>query len=402
VAATLFFARAVYAFNWYNVGAVLPLLGSGFHASTPELGIVLGAFLAGAGVFQLPAGLVALRLGSRTTSIFALLLMGSFCLASAFSPNWVVLAALRFGAGAGAAFFFAPALGLVASYYPSGSRGPMVGLYNAGFSVGSGIGLFAGAAVGVAYGWPAALAVGGLALLAAGAVAPLILPVTEGRPGPVPAATVWIAARPVLRSRAIWALATAFVGLWAAFYIVAQYFVQYAHVVHPSWSTAVAAGLPTLMIAVEIAGGPIGGWLGERQRDMRWLLGATGVVAAAAVALIPFAPLTALIGVFVALGFLDGIVFALLYLLPTYLPEVQGEGLALGLALINAIQIFAGSGLAIAFAFIVVYEGYTVAWLFAALVGLLTLPALLLVRGHVRGPAPSAAGVSPLRPDPQA
>jgi hypothetical protein len=55
--------------------------------------------------------------------------------------------------------------------------------------------------------------------------------------------------------------------------------------------------------------------------------------------------------------------------------------LALGLALMNAIQIFAGSGLAIAFAFIAASAGYTDAWLFAGIVGLATLPLLLFVSG---------------------
>ena len=104
-------------------------MGSALGATTLDLGLVLGAFLAGAGIFQIPAGMAALRWGNRNVALASLALMGVFCLASAFSPNWIVLALLRFGAGAGAAFFFAPALGLVASYYPSGSarayRGPL-------------------------------------------------------------------------------------------------------------------------------------------------------------------------------------------------------------------------------------------------------------------------------------
>jgi AAHS family 4-hydroxybenzoate transporter-like MFS transporter len=197
----------VYAFNWYNVGAVLPLIGSALGATTPELGVVLGGFLAGAGVFQLPAGLAAMRWGNRTVSIAALVIMGAFSLASAFSPNWMVLAALRFGAGAGAAFFFAPALGLVTSYYPVGSRGPVIGIYNAGFSLGSGVGLFAGAFLGAALGWSWALAIGGIGLLAAAAIAPLVLPRTEVVRAFRSMRGLWAASRPVLRSRDLWALA---------------------------------------------------------------------------------------------------------------------------------------------------------------------------------------------------
>lgn len=345
----------------------------------------MGAFLAGAGIFQVPAGLAALRWGNRTVSIGALGLMGVFCLASAFSPNWVVLAALRFGAGAGAAFFFAPALGLVASYYPAGTRGPIIGLYNSGFSVGSGVGLFAGAVVGAEFGWGAALALGGLALLLSTAVAPFVLPRTE-TPGPQRAArVVWAASRPVLRSRALWALALSFIGLWSAFFVAAQYFVQYAHVAHPGWSVAVAAGLPALMIAFEVPAGPLGGWLAERGRDMRWILAVFGLLSGGALLLIPFTPLVGLFFLFAVLGILDGIIWAVLYLLPTYLPETRGEGLSLGLALLNAINIFGGSGLAIAFALVATYSNFTTAWVFAGVLALAPLPLLVFVRGHPTG-----------------
>ena len=152
------------------------------------------------------------------------------------------------------------------------------------------------------------------------------------------------------------------------------------------------------MIAVEVLGGPLGGWLGERQMDMRVLLVVFGAGAGVAVLLIPFAGLDALVGVFAALGFLDGATFAVMYLLPTYLPETREEGLSLGLGLLNAIQIFVGSGLAIAFAFIATYAGYTDAWILAGLFGIAPLPLLLLVRGHLSPPPTKAVRDASVRP----
>jgi MFS family permease len=377
----LFLARAVYAFNWYNVGAVLSLIGTGLDATTIELGIVLGAFLLGAAVFQLPAGLASLRWGSRRVCLTALVVMGAFSLASAFSPNWYVLAALRFGAGAGAAMFFAPALGLVAAYYPAGSRGPIIGLYNAGFSVGSAIGLIAGAVVGVALGWPWALAIGGIGLLIGAAAASWVLPHVSLPVAGRTLGELLRAARPVLRSTSLWALALALTGAWGAFYIVAQYFVAFASDVHPGWSLVLAAALPTVMIVVEIVGGPVGGLISERRRDMRYALLAFGVPSSLALLLIPFLPIAGLLAVFVFLGFADGVVFADLYLIPTYHSETAGEGLSLALALINCVQIFGGSVLAIAFGVIATVWGWTAAWVFAGLVGVGTLPLLLWVRG---------------------
>lgn len=384
-ASSLMVSRVVYAFNWYNVGAVLPLLGSGLAITTPQLGIVVGSFLVGAAVFQIPAGFSALRWGNRTVSISALVLMGSLATASAFSPNWLVLAALRFGTGAGAAFFFAPALGLITSYFPPGSRGPIIGLYNSGFSIGAGVGLFGGAFLGAVFGWPIALLVGGVVLLFCAASAPFSLPPTGPPPPRRAARQLWDAATPILRSRSLWALALGTAGLWAAYYIAAQYFIQFASAVHPGWAIAVAAGIPTVMIVLEIPGGPIGGWFGERRADMHRVILTWGAASGAVFFLVPILPLQALFGVFAFLGFADGVVFAVLYLLPSYLPESRGESLSLGLSLLNSIQIFLGSGLAIAFAFVAGDFGYTAAWWFTGAVGLAPLPLLAWVTGR-RGP----------------
>ena len=393
-ATVLVTGRIVYAFNWYNVGAVLPLLGKGLDANTAQLGIVLGAFLAGAGIFQVPAGLVALRWGYRSTSIFALFLMGSFCLASAFSPDWVVLALLRFGAGAGAAFFFSPALGLVSSYYPTGSRGTIIGIYNSGFGAGAAVGLFAGAIIGSVQGWPWALAYGGAGLLVIAAVAVLTLPSLPRQGVPTSWRATWTVGRPILTSRNLWSLALGMSGMWAAYYIAAQYFVQFAHTVHPDWPIALAAGIPTVMIIADIFGGPIGGWFAERRADMRRIMILWGIAGGAGVALVPFLPLLALWPLFVFLGFAEGVLFAVLYLVPTYLPEGRREFTALAIGFVNSVQLFFGSLFAVVFGVMVGVVGYTVGWLFtgALLVGF--LPLLLLLRVPRSGAAPATSPLS--------
>ena len=387
-ASMLVLARIVYAFSWYNVGAVLPLIGSHLQANTAELGIVLAAFLVGAGIFQVPAGIIALRWGYRTTSIVALGIMGAFCVASGFSPDWVALAVLRFGAGAGAAFFFAPALGLVSSYYPTGTRGPVIGIYNAGFSIGSGTGLFAGALIGAVWGWPWALALGGIALLVAGGGAALMLPPLVRGSFPSDWRSAWKAGRPILRSRNLWALALGLSGVWAAFYVAAQYFVQFADTVHPTWPIAVAAGIPTVMIITEVFGGPIGGWLAERRADMRRILVVWGLASAVGILLIPFLPLAAFWPLFVFLGFADGVMFVVLYLIPTYLTEGRGEHLALAIGFVNSVQLFLGSLFAVVFGVVAGTLGYEVAWLFAGAVtaGFLPLLAFLDVPRSGAGP----------------
>lgn len=385
--ATLFIARVVYAFNWYNVGAVLPLIGTSLSAGPVELGIVLGAFLVGAGLFQVPAGLAALRYGARNVSLFGLAVLGAAGAASAFSPNWETLAALRAVAGFGAAFFFAPALSLIASYFPAGRRGPVIGFYNGGFSVGGALGIVGGVYLGFVGGWPLALGAGGVVLLGVTAVSAWALPNDVARGIRPPAAPRKAAARAILGSRSIWALSLALTGFWAAIYLVAQDFVDFGVTDHAAWGVELTAALATGLILASFPGGPVGGWLAERGRDRRGLAALFTVIAGLLVVAIPFAPLALLAPVMLGLGFADGVVFAILYLIPTYLPESAGEGLALGVGVVNSIQVAIGSAVAVLFGWVVAGHGYTIAWVIIGVATMGLLPLLLLVEPNHAGPA---------------
>ena len=390
VAGTLFAARAVYAFNWYNVGAVLPLIGATFRVGPVELGLVLGAFLVGVGIFQIPAGFASIRYGSRNVSLFALTLMGAAGVASAFSPDILVLALLRGLAGVGAAFFFSPALSLIASYYSSGERGPIIGWYNGAFSFGGAVGLFLGAAIGAAWGWPFALGLGGAALLGCAAIGKLALPSDPLVHRPRSLAALWNAGSGILRSRSIWALSLGLTGFWGATYAVAQYFVQFAYTFHPLWSYGVDAGLAALVVIVSFPGGPLGGWLAEQGRDRRGTLVMFGALAGLLVLLVPLSTLVWIAPLLVALGVTDGIVFAVLYLIPSYLPEARGEGVALGIAFINSVQVLLGSGVVVAFGLVAARGGFTLAWLFAGALAVGLLPLVSLVTPN-SAPRPSPA-----------
>lgn len=361
------------------MGAVLPRIGAGLGADPAQLGIVLGAFLIGVGIFQVPAGFAAIRFGARRVSLAGLLVMGASDAACFFAPTWTSLAALRFVAGVGAAFFFSPALGLIASYFPAGRRGPVIGFYNGGFSIGGALGLVGGVYLGVEVGWGGALAVGGIALVVSALGAWWLLPRQPLERAAGSVAEMWRKGRPVVFSRSIWALAVGLTGFWGALYIVAQYFVKFGHDVHPEWGAGLAGALSAAVVIVSFPGGPVGGWLAERGADRRLLAGLFGAAAGALVLGIPFLPLAPLVGVMVLLGLADGVVFAILYLIPSYLPESHGEGLALGVGVVNSIQVILGGAIAVAFGFVVNSAGYDAAWEFAGAAAILLLPLLLIV-----------------------
>ncbi|MCI4334898.1 MAG: MFS transporter [Thermoplasmata archaeon] len=385
----LFLARVAYAFSWYDIGAVLPLVGTRFAASPEDLGIILGAFLAGAGIFQVPAGFVALRWGNRRSSLFGLVLMGSAGVLSAFSPNLFALGLTRFAAGVGAAFFFAPGLSLIASYYPSGQRGPVIGWYNGAFNLGASAGLIGGALVGVALGWEWALGIGGVAILcAAGGIARWI-PSDAARTERIGFRALWKEGAVVLRSRPVWALAVGLVGFWAVVNVVGLYFVEFAQQQRPGWGLGLAAAVVAGSVLVSGLGGPFGGWLAERSADRRRLVAAFASLTALLVVTIPFLSLGPLVPLLLLLGLADGVVFAVQYLMPTYYPEATGGRSALAVGLINSVQVLVGSGLTVLFGVVVARFGFTDAWLLSGVLGVALLPFLLLIpSGYDRSAAP--------------
>ena len=369
---------------------MLALIGTSLHANPAQLGLVLGAFLAGVGIFQVPAGVVDLRWGSRPTALTGLLVMGVTGVLSAFSTNILELGLLRFVAGAGGAFFFSPALSLVASYFPPGQRGPIIGLYNGGFSLGGAVGVTAGAAIGLRYGWQFALGIGGVALLLMVAYNWVILP-KEPATRPVRDTTqIWSSVLRVIFSRSLWALSLALAGFWAAVYIVAQDFVLFAAKVHPIWGTQTAANIATIFIIASFPGGPLGGWIAERGWDRRWVLAVFAMADGALVASIPFLGLYTSAGLFAVMGLFDGIAFAVLYLIPSYLLESQGKGVALGIAFVNSIQVSLGSLIAIVFGYVAVAAGFTSAWIVVGLLAAGMVPLVFLVVPNRAGtPVPS-------------
>ncbi|NNN17761.1 MAG: MFS transporter [Thermoplasmata archaeon] len=368
----------------------------GLNASTSQLGLVLGIYLLGVGLFQIPGGMAALRWGARPVALAGLCVMGVFGALSALSPDWQILAAARFATGAGAAFFFAPGLSLVASYYPHEQRAPIIGLYNGGFSLGGAIGLFGGALLGTVIGWQWTLGAGGLVLLGVAGFGAWILPLEPVRQVVGTFTEIQRAAARVLRSRSLWAISLALAGLWASMYIIAQYFVQYGAEVHPDWGIGITAAIAALVVVAAFPGGVAGGWLAKGSRRHRFLLILCTATIGVVIATIPFLPLYAVAALFIYVGFADGVAVAVLYFIPTYMPDTGGEHLVLGIASLNTIQVFVGSALAIAFGYLAEYGSYALAWIFAGAITIGFLPLLFYAylgtahHAHLDATAPRA------------
>ena len=376
-----------YAYNWFDLGPGLTGVSATFGVGPAEWGVLLAGFLGGAGAIQVPAGILARRWGPRRVTLWGALLLGAGALASSLAPSFEVLVVLRAVAGAGAALFFSPAIGLVASLQPEGRRGVAVGTFSSAFSAGAALGVFVTALLIPSIGWRGGLAVGGLLLLTLLLVAVPLVPRTaedevRAVPRGVPAA---------LRSRAVWGIGLAFIGLEGASLSAGQYFVPYAQVVL-GWGPALAGGVASLFVFPSLFGGQVGGALTERYSNRRTQMVVATALSGGLLLAVPFVGLGVIAVLAVVFSLTYGAIYAMMYVLAPYLPEIPRAEVPLAIGTFNSIQIVGGALVTYLFAIIVAGSSYALAWV---ALGLLTVvPLALLSWVPVTGVLPATDGAS--------
>ncbi len=387
--------RVGYAYNWFDVGPALVPIGAAYGVGPAEWGLLVASFLAGAGLLQVPAGLLARRLGSRAVSIWGVGLLAAASVASAFAPSFLALLALRLAAGCGAGLFFSPAIGLVASLYPEGRRGLPVGTFTTAYSLGAALGVLGTSLLLPAIGWRDSLLFGGLMLGVITLVGLALIPRNAGaRPSEPPARGTPAA----LRFRGVWAIGFAFVGLEGASFATGQFIVPWGTTIE-GWSLALAGAVGTAFVLPSLFGGPVGGPVAERYRNHRtqFVLGTAS--AGVLVALLPIAGLAATVAIGIVFAFLNGFVYAVMYVVPHFWRNIPAREVPLAIGLLNSIQLAGGAAVSFLFGWIVSVSSYSLAWIVLGalcvgfLVALVALPATAPA-----DPAGPRAGAGPAPP----
>jgi MFS transporter, ACS family, glucarate transporter len=119
-------------------------IGREFAISNIRLGWVFSAFLIGYASFQIPAGLLARRLGPRRVLTVGGVWWGLFTALTALVPPHVgsavlILVLVRFGLGMGEATMYPAASQFVERWFPVKERGKANGIIFAGVGIGSGL-----------------------------------------------------------------------------------------------------------------------------------------------------------------------------------------------------------------------------------------------------------------------
>lgn len=360
-------ARLFYAMNWFNISPALLPISQTFGVPFSYTGLTLSSFLLGAGIFQLPAGILSSKIGSRRTALLGLYLMSIAAVASAFSSTFVELIVLRFLVGVGAAFYFSTAIALLNELDPENIT-KMIGYYNASFNVGAGAGIIVFTPLIPIYGWRMDFLVSGLLVL----VTAVLLQIAIKR-GDHYTNFDLKGLRTRLLDRRTWFIGIGLVGIWALNYTLPEYFKTYATFIgiNPNIAGIMAGAIPIAGIA--------GGILASAFRRFNPLkLGSVLVVIIGLLVVsIPVLPYLGLWFVMVLTGLIATIVISLEYGIVA-LMDRSSRYMALNVGLINSIQIGIGSTVPAIFGFIVGY-GFSYSWIFLGSFAIATLVFLLML-----------------------
>jgi MFS family permease len=366
-------SRVIYTINWFNISPALFLIGKDFNVDLPSLGILTASFLAGAGIFQIPAGIASARWGPKNTSQLGMLLLSVSGVGEGLSPNFPTLLVTRFLLGVGAALFFAPAIGILTPLFKPEEEGLVLGLYNSCFNIGGGLGLFVWAIIIDALNWHVGLTLGGVLGLISVAIGQIVIPpdstTTKERKS----------MRRAFQSRNIWIIAFGVLGLWGGIFTSSQFLDGYlnAALLFPA---EIAGLLASLIMFASIFGGPVGGYLSDRFRQRKIFILVPGLLASIGIALFGASPAIGLWFLIPAVGFLDAIVFATMYASVSQYPEVGHEYAPLGISIINSVQILGSFGVTIGFTLFAAAYGFPVGWFFLGGFAVALMLLILLLR----------------------
>src|SRR5687767_13962338 len=134
-----------------------------------QLGMISGLYFA---LFYcllaIPVGWLADRTNRVRVLSFACALWSAATVACGLSSTYAQLAAARMSVGVGEAGGVPPSYAIISDYFPSGTRGTALGLFNLGPPIGQALGVAFGASIAASYSWRSAFVVlGAVGIVAA-------------------------------------------------------------------------------------------------------------------------------------------------------------------------------------------------------------------------------------------
>jgi MFS family permease len=372
--AALISGRIIYAVNWFSLAAVFSFIATELNVNIAALGLATSTFFVGIGLFQVPGGLLAAKIGPRLTAIFGTAVSSLAVLLTSFANDLLTIVILRFFVGMGMAFVFAPGVILMARLLRKGAEGLGVGLYNSAFSLGGIIGLSGWTVLAATIGWRASLAVGGLLGLSSSLLLMFFVPIDSRRLDfKVEVAHL----KSVLVNKWLVILSIAMLGLQAGSTIFSSFAIDY---LHNTLDIGVGeAGIVAALVSTfSLASSPFAGRVFDRSGNAKRLTLASGTLMVVGVGIAFFGSIYAAILAGILIGLASGTGFTFAFAAAREANRLDQEYETLAVSWVNSLQLVGNFGPPLLYSYFVIQYGYSNAWLSIALLSLiLTLPLIL-------------------------
>ena len=373
----LLLARVVYTINWFNIASIFYLIASDFGTNIAILGIISASFLIGVGLFQVPAGIIAAKIGARKIAIYGIVIASSAALVTGLASDTAQIILLRFIVGIGMACFFGPSVILISRYLGNESEGLGIGLLNSSHALGGIVGLFGWAILAETLGWRGTVILsGGLGIATA-----IILSIALVRHEDEIQIKFRIKTSHVLDTlfnKSLIILGLTLLGFQAGSSMILTFSVFYFED-HLKIGPVEAGLIGSLSLIVALISSPLFGRIYDKFGNAKKLLFISGILSAISMLGLTTNSLYVLATSVIMTGFFLSAGFVIVYAKAKEINRSQPHYQTLAVSYVNGISLFGIFWVPVLFSFIVNGLGYEVAWLLGALVViLLVFPILKL------------------------
>jgi MFS family permease len=354
--------RVVYAVNWYSLAAVFSFTASELNQNVSGLGLVTATFFVGIGVFQVPGGILAAKIGPRRTAICGTTIASLAALLTGFAGNLAEIAVLRFLVGLGMAFVFAPGVILMTRLLREGSEGLGVGLYNSAFSLGGALGLSGLAVLAAEIGWRNSLATVGLLGLFTSVLLWFLVPKDSQRSDfKVEPRHL----RLILLDKWLIVLSVGMLGLQAGSTVYSNFMAYYLESV-AHMKVGEAGTIASLASLFALASAPFSGRLFDKYGNTKQLLLSSSVLMAFGVGVAFLGTVYSAILSGIMVGLASGAGFTFGFSAARAANRLDKEYETLAVSWVNSISLSGNFVPPLLYSYVVVQYGYSPAWLFMA------------------------------------
>ncbi|WP_175856479.1 MFS transporter [Burkholderia anthina] len=364
----IFVSFLQFTINWFNIVPAFGGLESDLQLRMPELGLVVGMFIAGYGIAHIPGGMLAEACGMRFAMLFGIAVETFGTVLSACAHDYTLLLVGRFVCGVGGSIYIGSAIGLTTAWFRDHEIALANGLIaGVAFTIGAALGLFVWADVVKALGWRHALLFGAF-IGAATLIALAFLFPEPARSGQMSAETTGhhldrASMRRIFGNGKLWVLGLAYLGGYGSYFTAAQLLPSYA-ADHLHLDAQAAGSLGVTLLLSGALGGALGGWVADKWLGHVPTIVGAWVLQAVALMLVPhlgyggLQVAAAAIGGFAVAG---GVAW---FSLPgLYRSELELSDIPTAVGLMLTIVATGGVAIPAAFGKVATDSGYPAAWL---------------------------------------